>query len=397
MNKPQLDNRARHVHQIFKSAGFPLLIAAIAVFFGCKGSLSTYHAASSSTMVTGMAYYLPIGKITVKGEFAAQPSPNESSTTSPANGAKKDSGTADTTENLATTPAPAKEPADAGGKPGGTKEPGPGAKTISIAGLTLTLSSEVEADMDAERYVVHVPNAMFEDEIKLTVNSKHLLSAGKATTEDKTAEIVGTVASLAKAAITGPAPFAKAKPTPLPANKQPFYITFYPSSAEACRKVKEQLESRNIEFAVEPEKPMASVDVPEGKAADAKQGLVFRFAKVYKVHIKYPIKITDVDPAYNTDEYKKLTLLDTYEKFVLPDTKHDYVFEYPRLALVKAVNEVGFTDGMLTDLHRTRPSLIVGILSVPKAVAQAIIPGFPAPSSSGSSSAAGAPSAAAKN
>src|SRR6266849_1819718 len=122
MNEPYLCNRARHVHRvlkIFKFAGFPLFTAALAVFFGCKGSLSTYHAASSSVMVNGMAYYLPVGKITVKGEFAAQPSPSAPPTISPANGAKKDSTSpTGTTEDVAATTAES--------PPGGkapTKEP----------------------------------------------------------------------------------------------------------------------------------------------------------------------------------------------------------------------------------------------------------------------------------
>jgi len=37
---------------------------------------------------------------------------------------------------------------------------------------------------------------MFEDDVHVTVNQKHLLSAGNVTTEDKTAEIVAAVASL---------------------------------------------------------------------------------------------------------------------------------------------------------------------------------------------------------
>ena len=369
----------RPTTRFLKLIGFPLLLIGAAVFWGCSGSLATYHGVPSSQMVNGMAYYLPVGKITVKGEFKPEPAEDSSAT---------GTGKTDSTNNLAAaSPSPtpaAKEPNDTGGKPV------PGTKTISIAGLTLTLSSDVEADMNAGRYVVHVPNAMFEDEIKLTVSPKHLLSAGKATTEDKTAEIVGTMAALTKAAVTGPFSIARVKRPPVPANKQPFYITFYPSSGAACDNVREQLKTRNIDFNVIPEGTVVTSDVPtKGKPADSKQGIVFRFARLYKIHIKYPIDIKSVDPRYTAKEYENITLLDTYEKFVLPDTSHEYVFEYPRLALVKAVNEVGFTDGMLTDLHTTRPSLIVGILSVPKAVAQAIIPGFPAPTSSGSASGAG--------
>jgi hypothetical protein len=368
----------------------PLLLVAAAIFFGCNGSLSTYHAPAEGMMINGMAYYLPVGKITIKGEFASE--------TTQSTGTDNKSDNTDTTENLAAT-----QESSPSGKTPGKKTEESDSKTpakdatgdaISIAGLTLSISSEVEADMDAGRYAIHVPNAMFEDEIKLSVNSKHLLSAGKATTEDKTAEIVGTVASLAKAAM-GVGPLMRiAKPTPTPPDKQPFYFTFYPSSAKARSEVSEQLLKRHIEFSIKEEGPAARDDVPsKGHKVDPTQGLVFRFAKIYRVHIRYPVG----DKNWDASTSKNVTLLDTYRKFVLPDTGREYVFEYPRLPLVKAVNEVGFTDGMLTDLHTTRPSLIVGILSVPKAVAQAIIPGFPAPTSSGSSSGAGGSAATAKN
>jgi len=60
---------------------------------------------------------------------------------------------------------------------------------------------------------------------------------------------------------------------------------------------------------------------------------------------------------------------------------------YDRMAFVKKLREVGFTDGMLTDFHQKVPSPILGFLGIPKAIVQAIvpIPGAP-PSGSGSAS-----------
>jgi hypothetical protein len=47
-------------------------------------------------------------------------------------------------------------------------------------------------------------NDIFEDEFQVTINKKHLLSGSKVTTEDKTAEIVGTIISLAATATGRP-------------------------------------------------------------------------------------------------------------------------------------------------------------------------------------------------
>ena len=66
--------------------------------------------------------------------------------------------------------------------------------------------------------------------------------------------------------------------------------------------------------------------------------------------------------------------------------------KYNRMAFVKKVKNVGFTDGMLTDYHQTVPSPILGFLGIPKAIVQAIVP-IPgaAPSGSGSTSGTTAP------
>ena len=47
-------------------------------------------------------------------------------------------------------------------------------------------------------------NDIFEDEFQVTINKKNLLSASKVTTEDKTAEIVGAITSLAATATGRP-------------------------------------------------------------------------------------------------------------------------------------------------------------------------------------------------
>ena len=48
-------------------------------------------------------------------------------------------------------------------------------------------------------HVTPQANYLYEDDVHVTVNAKHLLSTANVTTEDKTAEIVGALASLARA------------------------------------------------------------------------------------------------------------------------------------------------------------------------------------------------------
>ena len=83
--------------------------------------------------------------------------------------------------------------------------------------LTITLTSEVEADESKSAGVYYAKphaNYLYEDDVHVAVNSKHLLSTGNVTTEDKTVEIVGAVASLVsqfKAVAGGTPPPAKSR------------------------------------------------------------------------------------------------------------------------------------------------------------------------------------------
>ena len=84
----------------------------------------------------------------------------------------------------------------------------------------VTIAADIEADPDARYYLKPVRNYFYDDDIKLTVNAKHLLSTGNATAEDQTARIISTAASIAATAVHGPAP---APPPPLAPSQLPEY------------------------------------------------------------------------------------------------------------------------------------------------------------------------------
>ena len=108
------------------------------------------------------------------------------------------------------TPTPAIEVNKERPKPPSTddsesKPPSP--NTFAGGQVTVSLIAEVEADERAGVYFVSPhANYLFEDEVQIRTK-KHLLNTGKVTTEDKTVEIIGTVASIA-ANISGRALFS---------------------------------------------------------------------------------------------------------------------------------------------------------------------------------------------
>jgi hypothetical protein len=333
----------------------------VSFHFACQGpTLVTTAPPSPPGPVNGMLYYLPIGKITIKGEFKPALS-----------GEKKE---------VKLSAAPAGKPGDGGG---GSPTAGP--DVVNAGELTITLTPEVEADETAgEYYVTPQTNDIFEDEVRVTVNSKQLLSTGKVTTEDKTAEIVGTIASIAaQAGIVGLAATPTPTPTPTPP-PPPFYFSFHPSCPEEVEFVKEQLKLRdNISFEVKPA-PL-SCKSARCNAARARelgaQGLIFRPATSYRINLCY----------HGTDlrNNSAVTLIKMSQQFVMPDTNRLYEIQYPRMPFVKKVKDIGFRDGMLAEFHQKRPSPILGFLGIPKAIVQAIVPIPAAPPPTGSGSATG--------
>ena len=355
----------------------PLLgVTWVSLHLGCQDPTLVTQLIGSSpapVAVEGMLYYLPIGKITIKGQYT------------PATGGGKEDKQQSTIGAEKTDPvlaAPPAKPARSHGEPTGG---GGDSSSVSGGPLTLTVTSIVEADeADGVYYVTPQINDIFEDEVQVTINAKHLLSAGKVTTEDKTAEIVGTIASLAA---TAAGRFAQIEKPP-----QPFSFSFDPFSHDQVKFVHDQLKNRQIGLTVKVDGQNVTDNpitvLPKEKvqqvAADlGRSGLVFRLAAVCSIRLVYPLvsgeELKEDDPRW--------MIRDT-EQFILPDRSTLSVMKYNRMAFVKKVREVGFSDGMLTDFHQKRPSPILGFLGIPKAIVQAVVP-IPGAASSGSASSSG--------
>jgi len=329
------------------------------VHFGCRTLSTSRNDAPSGSEINGMLYYLPIGKITIKGEY----------TTS-----EEDTLPGDGRSN--TTPTPTPTATTTTGRTGTPSLPVTSTSTPSpTPELKITLTAEVESDESfGEYYVTPHANYMYDDEVQITVNGKRLLSAGKVTTQDRTVDIVAAVASL----VTEVAKVRSfEKPTP-------FYFSFHPSNPTEVNRVKGALSTRKIYFDVTyPGQHTVSGGKNISVSASERQqlgqeGLIFRPGISYKVLLRCP----------NTDFDVSNTLINTTQQFILPDTNRLYEMKYNRMAFVKKVKDIGFTDGMLSDYHQTVPSPILGFLGIPKAVVQAIVP-IPGAAPSGSGSASG--------
>jgi len=363
----------------------------IALQIGCE-TLSTTAGAPSSGPVDGLLfYYLPRGKVTIRGS-APIISSAETDNSKQKNSKQKDSKQEASPEPTGLLSTEANAGRFAAGQAGGDqKAPATGGDSppsgISGGDVTVNVTAEVEADEGAGAYYVHPrANYMYDDEVKVSVK-KHLLSTGNVTTEDKTADIIGAIASTAK---TGwlLARTASGEPTPPPA----FTFSFHPSNASEVGFVVGELKRRGIILSVTANgetvtKRSAVHDPSDAELNDMKvraelftkegsPGLLFRPAAVYNISLVSSSK-------KSLGQEIKVT-----QQFVLPDPTRLYVMRYDRMAFVKKVRQVGFTDGMLTDFDQKAPSPILGFLGIPKAILQALVP-IPAVGPSGSASSSG--------
>ena len=289
-----------------------------------------------SLVIHGMPYFLPIGVITIKGDWKDQGAPPPK--------ANLESGLTFGLLTSGTAPAASKDDSD--GAPAGQTV------TLTFDGWTITITAEVEADPGHMFYAIPRRNYIFDDYFQVTVNSKHLLSAGKSTANDRTADVIGAVASLVESA----AAFRAEAVRPTPPLKS-FLVSFRTDSWTEWDAARKML--KKADFVLAPLATSAPANLENLSPCNQEHGLVFRLAEPYTLSLTYPLK--------------DASMLRYEHVFVLPG-RQPYVIEYHRVAFVKKVQEVGFTDGMLTDYRENLPSPILGVLGIPKAIIGAIVP-----------------------
>ena len=93
--------------------------------------------------------------------------------------------------------------------------------TLTVGGWTITITAGVEADAQCRFYAVPRRNYVFDDDYKIAVNARHLLSTGNSVADDRTAAIIGKAAEIVaegvKKALT---------PAPPGVNTDPFLVSF---------------------------------------------------------------------------------------------------------------------------------------------------------------------------
>ncbi len=278
--------------------------------------------------------------------------------------------------------------------------------------FVFTVTPLIEAERGSPLWVKRNANPFFDDTMTLSVNGKGLLQTANVTTQDQTAATLATLISAAGSAMTfgaGIAPMQKGKAVPC-LNRLPdvipsvFHHVFDPGDASttsgeywveipgAPGNVR-----RALQFKVSAEciGTAASMATPTPSAKHPLQGVVVRLPIPYRVTIKQTASVTRPVPPkgeggkeptdaqweeYNTSEkycWKATGEAPSDAKdvvLVIPDNGHSYVLPLSRVPAVSRETDVALVDGTLQTLTMKRPSLVLGIASIPQTILTALVP-----------------------
>jgi hypothetical protein len=125
--------------------------------------------------LSGLMYYLPKGRIRITGDFKPTSPGGTDSKPAEGDGARKPSRS--TMEKFFREDS------------GETSDP-------AQKNFYISVSVDIEADPRARYYLKAERNYFYDDDLRLKVNAKHLLSTGNATVEDQTAQIISSTAQI---------------------------------------------------------------------------------------------------------------------------------------------------------------------------------------------------------
>lgn len=292
------------------------------------------------------------------------------------------------------------------------------------ADYTITVSAEYAADGNGRYFLEMRGNPFYEDHSTLEVDARGLLTSVDITAEDKTGEIIGDIAAIAAKAMTfgvGVAPGLRSASEGIP----PFDVTF---EIGEFPKIRNRLLALGLDVKLEKSAPtmtsISAFEFAERKNGQSKpvSGIVFRPGIPYTLKISDgPLQqrllaksrtdlakdiknkkqsISQLELAESSDpqvkvsqtarlheeledleaQYASLTPAEARPlnmlraELIVPDANTPLVFPLGRTPFSKRTDTLTFTNGMLTKVHRARPSVILGFLQIPKQILTTLTP-----------------------
>ena len=274
---------------------------------------------------------------------------------------------------------------------------------------TITVTPYIDADTRSRHYrLTRKVNHLFDDNVTLEVDATTgLLQTVNATSEDKTAAIVAEGLAIAAKAmsfgVAGPAVGVAAKgltkeatPAPIPCGDTvPFVGSFrYVIRSSDLPSDERYTFTRTLALSPPPTPTPTPTPTPVGTAtavAVNSESVTKTYCIVVKREDKhdkdeigkpipnptdgivvrapapYRITMTQLDTKTNTERVAEQLVF-------LPDTQRDYLLPLDRSPFVKNDTQITLVKGVVQKVTVSRPSIILGILGVPKTILDALVP-----------------------
>ncbi len=319
-----------------KKYTLPSLITIALTVAGCSVLTSRqYSGASAGTR--GIPYYLPIGKIHLQVTEKTRP--------------------------VTTTVRTSKSKKPTETEPGVSPTPGE-FNDVDLNPDNETTTTEIKTHVLSYVGVNYTPdpNCQFlldyhavstaDDDVKVTIGSDGLLTKVDVTSEDKTAAIILKLVDIAKEA---------AKISILAEGGTIVYdATFDPFDRWESARVKKDLRAFNCSYELlrisGNEQDLSKTVVNRETGFDRIiHGIAFRPVFSYNLHLR-----NDGIPT-------------SLQTVLLPNQAQVMSLPVTRAAFVKKVTTLGFDHGILTDVHISKPSEVLGFLEIPLGIAKAIV------------------------
>lgn len=318
----------------------------------CSTFTTTSEFPSTDKPISGIPYYLPLGRIHIVGSTTAPATDN-----TPAEDATPAGSTDSTSDVTATQKAK---------KNASTQDAASGKKAEVQYNIVIT--TVLAADPSALFYLKRNADYLFDDKITLSINSKYLLSSSSADSKDETATIISNIVSDVALMRT------------VTVSASPFDVTFDPENPEELKIAAEKISDSHLNLQVINSK---GVDLVGQKAtnADTKDNMdreqssssVQNFNGVaFRLPTAYTIRVTSGKNTTPT--------ISSVQTAILPEKKQNYFLDATRMPFSEKTTQLTFTDGMLTTFSQNVPSPILGFIGIPKDIITAILP-IPVPAS----------------
>jgi hypothetical protein len=282
---------------------------------------------------------------------------------------------------------------------------------------TVTLTPVIIPDEKARFILRPNSNALFDDNITLTVDSNGLLQTVNTTITDKTVASLGELVKAAGnvftfgAALAPTAPLARAAGAPQPSPElRTFHKDFdphvsppdIPELLSPRIKITDNLAYQfSATFKLEIKPPESSINSEkspgetidriveidskkDSKKEDGIVGIEKIHGIVVRIPIPYQITITETLRMTTTEiikEGKPPIIIPSQAKelaqnkiIMLPDINQSYIWPISRRYLVSDQTNVTLKDGMIQSIQLSRPSMAAGVVGIPKTILEALVP-----------------------